>query len=657
MAPAQKPEDFMDDEDLADAEEARKLQTTDAFTGLGSTSEERSQRESIMDILRATGDTMGIKLLRKMGWREGQGIGPRVRRKARVDEDDPGGDGGQTTHLFAPENSSMISFVRKNDRKGLGFQGEGRLSDPIKGGDPGSAKRDSTPDVDHEPSIGTVSKNLKPKKNHEVRGGFGVGILNDNGSDDEDPYHMGPQISYNRIIGGDKNKKKRPDKSKSAANPLLSNKPVFVSKKTGPKTSTFRRCHDGRLPITGFVLSTSLAPLSSTPFQDGRYRPATVPADWKSAKLPANSSSSVPKALQTYQSHAAVAKASTLSPKSRAALLGETPLPGKSVFDFLTPSARSRIASATNNPHLPPALSEVVIAPPNSGFNAKSQNSLIPALPPEIALGALGRSAAGWVPYSDDVPKLARYRQFLEICAAAASPNESTATPARAPGASTDEWVKEMQEFAQAAQMFKPMTGGMAKRFTSASAAPQTASDPARDSSAAFPDPTELTPNSAKKIDDPATQAAALGMFGPLTRSVTTFAPSRLLCKRFNIKPPAHVGPDSGTGASKSAPAAAAAAAAPPPSAYPGPNTSVLPQRSLEPPTKDMEIDNVGTATGTGRLNEEPCKVEASSDNSESLPRPPTTVIDTERNEALEGQRPDEAVFRAVFGGDSDDDE
>jgi G patch domain-containing protein 1 len=631
----------MDDEDLADAEESRKLQTTESFTGLGSTAEERSQRESIMDMLKPTGDTMGIKLLRRMGWREGQGIGPRVRRKARFDEeDDPGGDTDQTIRLFAPENSTIISFVRKSDRKGLGFEQESCLSDPIKGGDPYSARGGSTADDDAGKTTETAFGNVKMKKKQEFRGGFGVGILNDNGSDDEDPYHIGPQISYNRILGGDK-KKKRPGKGKSAANPLLSNKPIFVSKKAGTKTSTFRRCHDGRLPITGFMLSTSLDPLSSTPFQDGKYRPVAVPADWKSTKDPANSIASASKPSLTYQSPAAVAKASTLSPKSRAAILGETPLLGKSVFDFLTPSARSRIASATNNPHLPPALSEVAAAPPNSGPNAKSPRSLIPALPPDVARSALGRGAEGWMPYSDDPPKLARYRKFLEICASL-DPNSSTALPDRAPGASTNDWVTEMQEFTQAAQMFKPMTGGMAKRFTSASAAPQNVSDPAGDESVANIDASDLIYKAAAKANDPAAQAAGLGMFGPLTRSVTEFTPTRLLCKRFNVKPPTHVGADATPAVSTSdtTPASSNATA--------GPTATAFTRHMLELPMQitKVEMDQNRAGYGEGKAG-------ASSDGQEG---PQATMIDPDRNEALERERPDDAVFRAVFGGDSDDD-
>jgi G patch domain-containing protein 1 len=32
-----------------------------------------------------------------------------------------------------------------------------------------------------------------------------------------------------------------------------------------------------------------------------------------------------------------------------------------------------------------------------------------------------------------------------------------------------------------------------------------------------------------------------LGMFGPITRSITNFCPTRLLCKRFNVAMPVHV--------------------------------------------------------------------------------------------------------------------
>ncbi|KAL8939376.1 MAG: hypothetical protein Q9216_003389 [Gyalolechia sp. 2 TL-2023] len=639
----QKPEDFMDEEDIADAEEAKKLQTTDSFAGFGTSAEDVRRNANVMDILKTTGETMGVKLLKKMGWREGQGIGPKVRRKARTDQKaDPGGsdgDGDQETHLFAPEDSQMVSFIRKHDRKGLGLEGEGRLSGA---GIDASRTGDVKEEDDEDLGIGTISRNTKPKKKKvPARGAFGVGILNDTGSDDDDPYSTGPKISYNRVMGGDK-KKKKSDITKPSANPLLNNKPVFISKKKtfSKSASNFRRCHDGRLPLDGFVLSSSPSSSSSV-VQDDRYPPPKIPDGWKSVKTPhtlqKESSDS-----STYRSAADVAKSSTLSPKSRAAILGETALPGKSVFDYLTPNARSRIATAANNQHLPPALSEATA----HSSASKSLHSLIPALSAETAITALGRGTAGWMPYAEDLSKRARYRLFLEIRAGLRP--EGT-LPEKEAGFSTDDWVKEMQEFAHAAQIFKPMTGMMATRFTSSSSVPKLASDiPDRDTTVAGTSSEEsLLRQPSGKAKDPGEEAAKLGMYGPLTREVKEFYPTRLLCKRFNIRPPAHVQvepsqvpPDPG-GAGAGAGVAAKT------------HSEALPQRRLELVGK-KDMDELIRE----RIDRRVSGNEDTVDNEQRLARIKTeekVVIDPERNEALEKEKPGEEVFKAIFGSDSED--
>ena len=641
----------MDEEDLAEAQEAKKLQTADSFAGLGSTAEERLQHDSFIDVFKTTGETMGVKLLKKMGWREGQGVGPKIRRKARFEEDqDMDGEGGQQTHLFAPENMVMIPFIWKNDRKGLGFDGEGRLSEvlPTTSGSKFDDPRGD--DEEGEAGITALTKDSKAKKKRpERKGGFGVGILNDSGSDDEDPYQMGPQISYNRIIGGDKKKKKKLESGRSSANPLLNSKPVFISKKAGAAKSSpaFRRCHDGRLPLDGFVLSSDLDPLSSILSQDGKYPPPTIPQDWKSSKKSFDPSASPSTPL--YQSSATVAATSKLSPKSRAALLGETQLPGKSVFDFLTPNARNRIASATNNSNLPPALGKALNS---SSSHPKTLHSLVPNLDRDTAVTALGRGTAGWMPYSEDPAKRARYRTFLEVRAGLRP--EGT-LPDRTPGSTNDGWVKEMNEFAHAAQIFKPMTGMMATRFTSSSSGPQLASDNAKlvgakDSTG---EPQLLT-KPAGKTKTPAEEAATVGMYGPLTRSVENFYPTRLLCKRFNVQPPSHVQVDPGeappgfdTGQNAGAGGA------------PQTSSAALPQKRLElVGKKDMdELRMSGGGTRTfGQVSEVKVEGEDIGDGPVSQAKAEPTVVDPERNEALEKERPGEAVFKTIFGSDSDDD-
>lgn len=649
----QRAEDFMDEEDIADAEEARKIQTTDAFSALGSTAEEAARNAPIMDILRTSGETMGVKLLRRMGWREGQGIGPKVRRKARLDEDQDHATGeNQEIHLFAPKDSEMIAFVKKNDRKGLGFEGEGHLGESLPAGQHTHSKPDGAYAEEEEFEIGTRAKHSKMKKKPSARSGFGVGILNDNGSDDEDPHHMGPKISFNRIIGSEK-KKKPLSSSRTAANPLLNSKPIFISKKTaaGKTASTFRRCHDGRLPLDGFVLSSSVDPLSSIISSDNQYPPPNIPTDWKSSK--ALSTSGPDGVAQNYLSAADMARASRLSPKSRAALLDEAALPGKSVFDYLSTAARSRIASATNNSSLPPALNEAS-AFSNKPSSTKSVQSLIPQLDSQTALTALGRGTAGWMPYAEDTAKRLRYRSYLEIRAGLRGADSEI--PERAPGHTTDDWLKEMQEFAHAAQIFKPMTGMMASRFTSSSSAPKLASD--RPDKASDPSSVEgtdaLISKPTEKKKDEAEEAASLGMFGPLTRSIKEWHPTRLLCKRFNVKPPTHVDPGGEPPGSDGASG----------SAVQQTHSSALPQKRLELVGK-QEINAMMKEANFGRIGtRETFKVsdvgdsprEASRDQVSAAQREDPVVVDPERNDALERERPGEEIFKAVFGSDSEED-
>lgn len=632
----------MDEEDLAEAEEARKLRTAESFGGLGSTEEERLQHDSFMDVFKTTGETMGVKLLKKMGWREGQGVGPKIRRKAQLgDDQDRDGEGDQQMHLFAPENSSMISIIKKNDRKGLGFEGEGKLSEAHVAESSPQTGDHGREDDENSAGFRTLGKPIKTNKKKVGRkGGFGVGILNDNGSDDEDPYHMGPQISYNRVLGGDKKNKKKLESGRSSANPLLNSKPVFISKKTGTVkgNSTLRRCHDGRLPLDGFALSSNDDPLSSILSQDGKYPPPDIPREWKPSKKPSNLTSSPPS--QPYRSAATVAAASKHSPKSRAALLGEIQLPGKSVFDFLTPDARSRIASTTNNQNLPPALGEA--SKSTSSSQPKTLQSLIPNLDQDTAMIALGRGTAGWMPYAEDPAKRARYRTFLEIRAGLRP--EGT-LPDRQPGTTNDDWVVEMNEFARAAQIFKPMTGSMATRFMSSSSAPKVAADNVKlDSTTNSVGEPQLLTKPVGKAKTPAEEAAAVGMYGPLTRSVENFYPSRLLCKRFNVQPPAHVQVDPG----KAPPGSDAGGNS-------GSSTTLSHERLELVGKKDMDELRMtgGGARGfiqSSVVNEGNFGAEAGQSEAGAV------VVDPDRNEALEQERPGEAVFKAIFGSDSEDD-
>ena len=618
-ATQQRPEDFMDDEDIREAEEAKTLSTTDDFAGLGTTEEDTMRGGGLMDILKVTDDTVGVKLLKKMGWREGQGIGPKIRRRARSAD---GEDGDQQAHLFAPDDPAMISFTRKTDEKGLGYDGEARPSRIA------NLRSPSPEESEEEGERG--SSNIAFKKYPAARSGsktgFGVGILNDNGSDEEDPYQIGPKMTYSKVLGGSRKSEKKRKSAIGAANPLLKSKPVFLSKKSGAKKgqSGFRKSHDGRLPLEGFILSTELDSFANLSFQDEKYRPPKVPEGWQSSKK-----SQTPSGKSSYLSSADAAKVSTLNAQSRSALLGEEALLGKSVFDFITPATRAKIAAASGKSDLPAARGEK----PPSGFElsedqqTRRMQDLVPQLDSDVAVQALARGLGGWMPYAEDEAKRVRYRAYLETQA-----GTRNALPNKAQNMSLEDWVIEMQEFARAAQVFRPVGGLMASRFTSASShLTKTGDSTSADES--------LLSRPAVKADDPAVAAAKLGMFGPMTRSVQNFYPSRLLCKRFNVRAPDITRLDDDEMAETHIQSRIDASddRGKPPLTTDSAHTVHIPQ-----PTVMLESSGTNQAgdDGMGAQNNGPGLV----------------VIDADRNEHLESERPGKAVFKAIFGS-SDEDE
>ncbi|KAK0617418.1 hypothetical protein B0T14DRAFT_433306 [Immersiella caudata] len=624
-------EDFMDEEDLADAEESRRIQTATAFAGLGSTQNDASRTANLMGLFRPDGDTMGAKLLKKMGWKEGQGIGPKVRRKARLELREDMAD-KTSSFLFAPENVPMIKFSRKTDHKGLGYAGHSRLA-PIGLSSKSVTAENSDEDEDQDGSGGfgrpKFSLSVGRKKEKEkTRGGIGMGTLNDTGSDDEDPYEIGPRISYNRVIGGDNKKKK---KATTTINPALKSKPTFIPRKTGLAKVALgvRKCHDGRLPLEGFIWGKEDDPLISTINCEGKYPPPKIPTDWESSRR-----SKPETAAEVFVSTADAAKASTLDPKARAALLGEKQLPGKSVFDFMSAASRERLAAVTGRTDLPPARGEVP-----AGFALSEAERLqelisrVPKLDKESAVAALARDTGSGAPYADNDVKRSRYRAYLEHQA-----GFRKEFPAKPPHLNNDEWLREFGEFFNCARIFKPMTGFMASRFTTSSGTKTNSG-----SNGAVNDQ-DLVSRPPLKPKDPAEEAAKLGMYGPMTRSVAEFYPTRLLCKRLGVKAPAFVQPEEG-GASGNPKKSDDS------SQFGGFGNAMAARQG------HLGLDFGSVASSEATMPTEATSAQGQRDDVLKLAAPPVEVVDSTRNKALESARAADAVFKAIFGDSDDDDE
>ncbi|KAJ1569658.1 hypothetical protein HK405_010958 [Cladochytrium tenue] len=198
----QKAEDFMDEEDLAEIQAERRVQTTETFDSLGSTERELASRKTAADLVAResvdstlgpiTGkfaedlivpasDPIGIKLLRKMGWRHGQGVGPRV-KKTIVDGGEE--DIHASEHLFAPQDITAIILTGTTGVHGLGYQLD-------------YARDDEQRELTRTAARRTESSGFAGG----MKGGFGTGVLDD--EDDEDVYMSSSKGAFSTILDDD----------------------------------------------------------------------------------------------------------------------------------------------------------------------------------------------------------------------------------------------------------------------------------------------------------------------------------------------------------------------------------------------------------------------------------------------------------------------
>lgn len=218
--------------------------------------------------------------------------------------------------------------------------------------------------------------------------------------------------------------------------------------------------------------------------------------------------------------------------------MGETPISTtpRSVFEYISQKDRERIQNLTaglTGPQ-PPQPPPPPPPPPPTG----PAEIRIPRTDPHIAQAAL----KGFQPFPADSTKQERYTAYL---LSQADPSSTTAVPDTLkplPGQRTDEFNKELEDYAKAAAMFKPMTGAMAGRFTSAAVVehgPQVREGLHTPSVGEQVEKHEA--EERKRVEEkmtPQQNAARLGMYGALTRETRVWGPARLLCKRFGVKEP-----------------------------------------------------------------------------------------------------------------------
>lgn len=343
----QRVEDFMDDEDRSDVGFApQRVTATETFedkaraSGKGHTPvvEGGALAGAVLpDLVVSTDSTIGVQLLRMMGWREGQGVGPRRAMHASTrsaskrkryskgnnggsvydesDDDESGDDVGAGSKTFAPRDVSIDDFAAKDDLHGIGYHGMSAADFKLDATSTGGAR----------------SKG----------GGFGVGALEE---EDDDVYDHDTLDNYDRILGAT-------DAGSIAAPP---HRHVFRSKRGASSARAIGRVDTGATLAgvggsgMGCAFMDDLGIVALRGFRVGSQRLSTVkvyPAPpLPRAFNPFHVFTTVGPAF-CHHASAVPGVAHNLTAEQRSTILGEAKLPGprKSVFDYLKPADRERL--------------------------------------------------------------------------------------------------------------------------------------------------------------------------------------------------------------------------------------------------------------------------------------------------------------------------
>ncbi|XP_063607433.1 G patch domain-containing protein 1 homolog [Penaeus indicus] len=231
---AARPQDFMDDEDLESyGISPQGIQATSSYD-----SNDPQKRKRVIDpdgpipgvpvledILKPARETMGMKILQKLGWRPGQGVGPRVKRLEKVkaqkdkrrmygchfpsdggdgDKDEDGDDDADCDSgvTYAPDDVETLYLPNpKQDQFGLGYKPLDRT--PVLGG--------------HINLFDPSPLSMKEKKKKVLIKGqaFGVGAFED---EDEDIYATEDMSNYD--FGEEKKNAQKKNTSQNFQSPM-----------------------------------------------------------------------------------------------------------------------------------------------------------------------------------------------------------------------------------------------------------------------------------------------------------------------------------------------------------------------------------------------------------------------------------------------------
>ncbi|XP_056267907.1 G patch domain-containing protein 1 isoform X3 [Pseudoliparis swirei] len=575
-----RPQDFMDEEDLGEHGIApSEIRTSQEFSSSRTDATRETARAVKAQSASIPGDllleqliaparsSVGVELLSRMGWREGQGVGPRVKRKAgrqqraggsrlygcvlapAGSEDSEGEDEEEFAPqdvTFAPKDVTPVDFTPRLGVQGLGYRSL----------DPGLALMGRR-DPDHmdlfRPRSETRSR-LFGDQRGSGRGGvagqaFGVGALEDD--DDEEVYHRDSLSRYDTVLGGEE-----------PGDGLYGwTAPQQYTKNTGlpgPRRSpvvTDPSAH--RKEQRGLVPGEDPGGLHRGPEPGGGLPglpPPSLPRDYRPVRRPrpaldagalSGVSPALAEALRVSRGHMVPQEAPQggrhlLDSDHRRALLGEDALQGpSSVMELLRPADRQRLLSMRSSSLLTSNTSQNAVwaGPQEEGGGASSdlrqqQEAL-------AVWSGVHTSSQTFRPFEENPSKQARYDLYLDRLKQGDRGGLWWSVVSGGLEHSGDhgltEWERsrERDEFVRASLLYRPSSSSLSSRFTRATGpGDQDQHLDCRDQDQ------HLDHRDHEAVVDPQQEAVDMKLFGKLTRETFEWHPDRLLSKRFNTPPP-----------------------------------------------------------------------------------------------------------------------
>ncbi|KAM3920621.1 G patch domain-containing protein 1 isoform 2-T2 [Leptodactylus fuscus] len=539
-----RPEDFMDDEDLGEFGIAPKeIMTTDNFASKTKDQIREKARELasvtapipgatiLEDLIAPAKITMGVQLLRQMGWKEGQGVGPRIKRRAQKQKsegnvkmygcalpptgseefEDEEDDYVPENVTFAPKDVTPIDFTVKDNVHGLGYRGLNPHQALF-----GSLDTHINLFSDASEKTSNLLGDMRHSKGRKVGisgQAFGVGALED---EDDDIYRVDSLSKYDTVL-----------REEESGDGLFG---WTAPKEYKNKGSSRELQYIGKI-LEGFCLGTQSSPSKKI------YPPPDLPRDYRPVHyfrpvLAENSQNSA--VLQTMIGNSIKPSVATgkeqlasrhqLNSSQRRDLLGEAPLQGPtSVMELLSDKDKERIRDVKQNLEEQRSKAQKLA---QEALKSRFQSAAAKEEENRIQQSLLDRRlvpehAEEFRPFEKNPEKQKRYEIYIRNL----HKGEKDALE-NCLDANMTEWERsrEREEFMRSAMLYKPTNSHLSSRFTRGK----------------FEDDSDNVEVPRDQEGDKNDKAAAvkMKMFGKLTRDKFEWHPDRLLCKRFNIPDP-----------------------------------------------------------------------------------------------------------------------